>query len=347
MALLVAFALVPVANAQTAAALEALYKSLPYTNVLPLAAGPVEIGGKVKPIRIGFSQTGFNHPWRVEMINSAKAEVARHSNMSIVVTDGKVDIVKQSGDIDDLIAQGVDAIVMSPVEDAGLRAATRRAMAARIPVIVLDRDVSTAKTMFIGQSNYSLGQRVGEVLVQELTKRYGEPKGNVLEITGLLGSTPATGRRDGFASVISKYPNIKLLARGDGEWIREPAVKLMEDWLIRFDKIDAIYSHAEESSWGAQLAIERAGRGKQGIMHFTCDASNAGFRSVKSGEFMADGNYTPYIGDIGVRAAIYALQGKAMPGKEGYEFGERITLPDLPVVVKANVEQWLGRGWGD
>ena len=110
------------------------------------------------------------------------------------------------------------------------------------------------------------------------------------------------------------------MVEGDGEWIREPAVALMEDWLIAFPEIDAVFSHAEESSWGAQLAIRRAGRQDEGILHYTHDASNAGFQSVKDGIFMANGNYTPFIGDIGVRAALYALAGLDLPGKETYEF---------------------------
>src|SRR2546427_12211471 len=90
------------------------------------------------------------------MINSARAEVARHPNVQIIVTDGKGDVVKQSGDIADLLAQGVDAIVMSPVEDAGLRAAARKAMQAGKPVIVLDRDGSVDKTRFMGQTNVAM-----------------------------------------------------------------------------------------------------------------------------------------------------------------------------------------------
>lgn len=319
------------------------WKQLPFQDVLPLEEGPIKIDGK-EEIKIGFSQTGFNHPWRVEMVEAAKAEVARHSNVSLVVTDGNVDVVKQSNDVDDLLAQGVDAIVLSPVESDGLVNATKRAMEAGVPVIVLDRDVFTDKTLFMGQSNFSLGQRVAEVLVDKL----GE-KGNVLEITGLLGSSPAIDRHEGFMSVIKDYPDIKVLQQGDGEWIREPAVKLMEDWLTAYGKgeIDAVFSHAEESSWGAQLAIQRANRVDDGIMHFTMDGSNEGFRSVKNDEFEADGNYTPYIGQLGIRAALYSLMGKEIGGKESYEFGEKITLPDLPVVVKENADEWIGKGWGE
>ena len=282
------------------------------------------------------------------MINSARSEVNRHPNVKMVVTDGNVDIVKQSSDIRDLIAQQVDAIVMSPVESAGLVGAVEEATAAGIPVIVLDRDIFTDKrTVFIGQSNVTMGAAVAQRMVDKLTEKNGSPKGRILEITGLMGSSPAIDRQAGMMSVLEQYPEIEILATGDGEWIREPAVKLMEDWLIAYDEIDAVYSHAEESSWGAQLAILRAGRSNEGIMHFTMDGSNEGFVSVKKGEFEADGNYSPYIGDLGVRAALYTLMGKEIDGLTDYEYGKKLVLSDLPVVVPENAQEWIGKGWGD
>ena len=326
---------------------EEYYNNLPFVDVLPLDEGPIEIEGKDE-IVIGFSQTAFNHPWRSEMINSAQAEINRHPNVRMIVTDGNVDIVDQSGDVRDLVAQGVDAIVMSPVESDGLVAAVEEAYAAGIPVICLDRDIyTTERTLFIGQSNFTMGAAVAEEMVEALTERYGEPRGKILEITGLVGSSPAIDRQAGMMSVLENYPDIEILATGDGEWIRDPAVDLMEDWLIAYDEIDAVFSHAEESSWGAQLAIERAGRQDEGIMHFTMDASNEGFVDVQNGIFMADGNYTPFIGDIGIRAALYCLMGQEITGTEDYEYGVRLTLPDSPVVTADNAEEWIGKGWGE
>ena len=311
---------------------------LPFTDILPLPAGP--IGDK--PIKIGFSQTGFNHPWRVEMIKSAQAEVARHANVSMVITDGNVDIRKQNNDVDDLLAQDVDAIVMSPVESAGLVPAAK-VMAAGIPLILLDRDVEVEKTVFIGQSNVTMAKGVGDVMVKQL-----DGKGNIVELTGLIGSSPAIDRQKGMYEALAAAPDIEIVATGDGEWIRDPAVKLMDDLLVAYPDINAVFRHAEESSWGAQFSIARAGRCGDKILHFTHDASNAGFQSVKDGLFAADGNYTPFIGDVGVRAALMALTGQEIPNLQDYEFeGKLYRLPDLPAVTAENVDEWLGKGWGD
>lgn len=329
----------PISNMTTDELLAFYDEVLPFRDQLPLEAGP--IGDK--PIKIGFSQTGFNHPWRVEMIKSAQAEVARHPNVSLVVTDGNVDIQKQNNDVDDLLAQGVDAVVMSPVESAGLVPAGNKVMQAGLPLVLLDRDIPSDKTLFIGQSNVTMAKAVADVMIEKLNGQ-----GKILEITGLIGSSPAIDRQKGMMEALASAPGIEILATGDGEWIRDPAVKLMEDWLVAFPEIDAVFSHAEESSWGAQFAIARANRCGDGIMHFTHDASNAGFKSVSDDLFQADGNYSPFIGDIGVRAALMALMGQEIPNRQEYEFeGWLYRLPDLPVVTADNAEQWMGRGWGD
>ena len=329
----------PISDMTTEQLLAFYQDVLPFTDVLPLPEG--QVGDQ--PIVLGFSQTGFNHPWRVEMIKSAQAEVARHPNVSLVVTDGNVDIAKQNNDVDDLLAQDVNAVVMSPVESAGLVPAGTKVMNANKPLVLLDRDIPSSKTLFIGQSNITMAKAVGDVMVEKLNGQ-----GKILEITGLIGSSPAIDRQRGMMEALQAAPGIEILSTGDGEWIRDPAVALMEDWLVAFDEINAVFSHAEESSWGAQFAIARANRCGDGIMHFTHDASNAGFNSVESGMFQADGNYSPFIGDIGVRAALMALMGQEIPNRQEYEFeGWLYRLPDLPVVTEENVDEWMGRGWGD
>lgn len=333
----------PITN-MTELELAKLYKeTLPFTDYLPLPEGAIEIDGEVKNIVIGFSQTGFGHPWRAEMIAAAQAEVARHPNVDLVITDGTVDIQKQSNDIRDLLARNVDGIVLSPVESAGLAPAAMRVNAANKPLVVLDRDIPADKTLFLGQSNIKMAEELAKRMVEDLGG-----KGKILHITGLMGSSPAIDRAQGLYNVLEEYPEIEILAEGDGQWVREPAVGLMENWLTAYDDIDAIFSHAEESSWGAQIAIGRAGRCDENILHYVHDGSNAGFKSVKRGTFQGDGNYTPYIGDIGVRAVLYELMGKEIKGKVKYENpGWKIELPPLPNVVPENADEWIGKGWGE
>ncbi len=317
------------------------YDSLPLKDVLAVPAGNMKVEGKDK-ILLGFSQTCFNHPWRKAMLESVLAEVKRHPNVSVVTVDGNCDAAKQSNDIDDLMARGVDAIIMSPVESAGLAPAARRVMAKKIPLILLDRDVPAEKTVFIGQSNVDMAYETAKRMITDL---HGE--GNIVEITGLSGSSPAADRSAGLKKALAEAPGIKVLAVGDGQWVREPAVKLTDDWLTKYPKIDAVFSHAEESSWGAMQAIKNAGRCGDNIKEYTHDGSAPGFKAVQEGQFQADGNYSPFIGDIGVRAALAALQGKPIEGAKPYaQPGSYLQLPNLPLVTPENAGQWIPKGWG-
>ena len=153
-------------------------------------------------------------------------------------------------------------------------------MSAGLPLIVMDRDVPTDKTLFIGQSNVTMAEGVAEKMAKDLGG-----KGNIVVITGLKGSSAAVDRDKGMKNVLAKYPDIKILATGDGQWIRDPSVPIMEDFLTAYPKIDAVFSHAEESSWGAQLAIARGNHCKDDIKHYTFDGSNAGVQGHQSRHF--------------------------------------------------------------
>ena len=215
----------PISN-KTCDELLAFYDKLPFTDILPLEAGPIMIEGKERALTIGFSQTGFNHPWRISMLEAIQAEACRHPNVSLVVLDGNVDVAKQNNDVRDLLARGVDGVVMSPVESAGLVPAARAVMDAGLPLVLLDRDVTSEKTLFIGQSNVTMAEKVAERMAADLGG-----KGNIVAITGLQGSSPAVDRDKGMQNVLAKFPDIKVLVKGDGQWIREPAVKLMKTGL--------------------------------------------------------------------------------------------------------------------
>lgn len=317
------------------------YDALPFKDILPIPEGKVVVEGKDNII-IGFAQTGFGHPWRLAMLESLLLEANRHPNVSVITTDGNVDIAKQSNDVDDLLARGADAIIMSPIESAGLTPAAKRVMAAGIPLILLDRDVNAEKTVFIGQSNIDMAYETAKKMIADLGG-----KGKIVEITGLSGSSPAQDRSKGLQKALAESPGIKIIATGDGQWIREPAGKLMDDWLIKYPKIDAVFAHAEESTWGVLQSIKNANRCKDNIRQYTHDGSGPGFQAVIDGQFKADGNYSPFIGDIGFRAAVLALQGKSISGTEAYDKpGQWLRLPPLPVVSSDNASDWVPKGWG-
>jgi ribose transport system substrate-binding protein len=316
------------------------YADLPYTSVLPLPEGPVNIKGK-KKILVGFSQTCFTFPYRVAMLESVLAEAKRHPDVEIITTDAGCNLSKQSNDIDDLFAKGVDALIVSPLEANGLSNAVRRVMDAGKPVIAIDRDIYGPKTLFISQDNISLAKAEADQMISDIGG-----KGKIAEITGLSGTSVAIDRGKGLAEALKEHPDVQLVARGDGEWEREKTASVTDDFISRFPDLNAIFTHGEDMGWAAARSVARAGKCKQ-IGVYTIDASRAGMQSVADGQLAGNIGYSALIGDIGLRAAIYSLRGQEFPNAEKYDQpGLRLRLPNGDPVTKSNANEAIKTGWG-
>ena len=123
--------------------------------------GPVFAQGK--KIRLGFSQSTTLEPWRVQFNKDMKKEADQHPEVELLIADGQDKTEKQVADVENFIRQGVDVLLISPKESAGLTGVTLKAIEAGIPVIVLDRNVDTDKfTQFIGGDNVVIGRAVGD-----------------------------------------------------------------------------------------------------------------------------------------------------------------------------------------
>ena len=128
-----------------------------------------------------------------------------------------------------------------------------------IPVITVDRKILSDKyTAYIGADNYEIGRSVGNYIASSL-----KGKGNIVELTGLSGSTPAMERHQGFMAAISKFPDIKLIDKADAAWESGPAEVEMDSMLCRHPKIDAVYAHNDRIAPGAYRAAKKVGREKE------------------------------------------------------------------------------------
>src|SRR5215470_9631226 len=101
--------------------------------------------------RFGFSQVTTVEPWRVQFNKDMKKEAEQHPELELLIADGQDKTEKQVADVETFISQGVDVLLISPKESAGLTPVTLKAIKTKIPVIILDRNVNTDKyTQFIG-----------------------------------------------------------------------------------------------------------------------------------------------------------------------------------------------------
>src|ERR1700755_2012430 len=170
---------------------------------LPAGWTPAKAAAKWK---VGFSQATTLEPWRVQFNKDIEAEAKNHPEVQLIITDGQDKTEKQVADVENLIAQQVDVLLISPKESAGLTGVVEKAIDAKIPVIVLDRNVDTKRiTQFIGGDNVAIGKAAGEHAVK-LLGGPGRAGGKLVEIWGGMGTQPAHDRHDGFHAVTGKEP---------------------------------------------------------------------------------------------------------------------------------------------
>lgn len=274
--------------------------------------------------QIGMSQCNLGEPWRVQMNADIERAAAEHSNIEVTYLDAQNDTLKQRAHIEELVASGVDLIIVSPKEAQPLTPPIAKAYDAGIPVIVLDRRVVGDKyTTFIGADNKKIGEAAGNWIVEQLG---GE--GNVVELKGLMTSTPGQDRHSGFRNAI-EGSNIEIVFEADMQWLEPNARKEMESALARFNDIDLVYAHNDPAAHGAWLAAKAAGRDDE-IMFVGIDGlPHEGQAYVQQGLLDASFQY-PTGGDVAIEKALEILNGQEVPNE--IILGSRIYTPE-------NVEQ--------
>jgi len=278
---------------------------------------------------IGMSQCNLGEPWRVQMNMDIKNEAEKHPEIHVVYKDAQNDSLKQRAQIEEYINAGVDLIIVSPKEAAPLTPPVAAAYDKGIPVIVLDRRVLGDKyTCFIGADNRKIGRAAGRWIVERLG---GE--GRVVELKGLMTSTPGQDRHSGFREGI-QGSGIEVIFEADMKWLEAEARKEMESALARFQVIDLVYAHNDPGAHGAYLAAKAAGREKD-IIFVGIDAlPHEGRVYVKQGILEASFEY-PTGGREAVLTALKILKGE--------DFSKEITLRSRVFTID-NVDQggeWL------
>lgn len=190
-------------------------------------------------------------------MNAEVAEAAKaHPEFEVVYADAQQDNAKQVADVENFLRQKIDLLVISPNEAKPLTPVVKRAFDAGIPVVVLDREIEgDSYTTFIGADNRAIGHAAGEFAAEVL-----HGTGNIVEIRGLPGSTPARDRSDGFHETIAAFPGLHIIHDPVANWLREEAMTQMEAALAAHPRIDLVYAHNDPMAVGAYLAAKAKGR---------------------------------------------------------------------------------------
>ena len=238
---------------------------------------------------IGMSQANNAEPYRERMNNDIKTAAAKVPQFDVKFADAAQDNAKQVSDVENFLTQQIDALIISPNEAAPLTGVVKKAYDSKIPVIVLDRKVEgDAYTTFIGGDNVAIGRAAGEHVAKLLPKG-----GNVVELRGLAGATPAAERAKGFREGIKAVPGIKIIAQASGDWLRDKGQQQAEALFQANNDIDVVYAHNDPMAEGAYLAAKSAGREKD-MKFIGIDAlpiTSGGIKAVEEGRLSATFTY--------------------------------------------------------
>ena len=265
---------------------------------------------------VGFSQANLGEPWRAAMNAEVAARAKDFPDIEIVYADAKQDNATQVADVENFLRQKINLLIISPNEAKPLTAVVKRAFDAGIPVVVLDREIEDESyTTFIGADNVAIGRAAGAFADSVLGGH-----GNIVEIEGLPGSTPARDRSTGFRQVVAKSPGLHIVHTPVGDWLRDVAMTQMEGALQALPKIDLVYAHNDPMAIGAYLAAKAKGREKE--MKFVgidgLPGLDGGRQAVADGKLAATFVY-PTGGKAAVEIADQILRHEVVP--------HRITLP--------------------
>jgi ribose transport system substrate-binding protein len=228
----------------------------------PAAAEEAAAPAEGAPLRIGYSVATLENAFFVGMTKGVVDE-AEAKGADLLQANANGDAATQVNQILDLMTQGVDVLILNPINADGIVPVVERANEEGIPVITLDRGSNGGEVAsFLETDNVAMGQEAAQYIVDKLTERYGEPKGNVVNLQGLRGTTAAESREEGFMGEISKYPGIKVVVSQAADFNQEKALNIMSNAIQANPQIDAVFGANDDNAMGAVKAIEQAGLAK-------------------------------------------------------------------------------------
>lgn len=281
-------------------------------------------GGKYT---IGFSNCSQDTPFFANMTPIIQ-DYAKTKDVEVITLNADNDVSKQNKDIQDILARGIDALIINPVNEDGPSAGIEACNNAEVPVITVDKNVNKGNTAWVGRDNKEMGRLVGERLI-ELLGGDGAT-GTILEIQGTAGSTTMMNRRDGFHEAIDKVPGLKIVQSSYCDYDRSKAIPATQDLLQANKDVVAIFGHNDDMAMGAAQVCKE--QNQDTVLVCGVDGLMESVLKIKEGGYDCTASNDPVL--LGQTAVDTAL--KVLDGDEVDEFVDAGTV----VIDKSNVEEY-------
>lgn len=290
-----------------------------------------EEGGK--KYKIGFANASVSNSWRVKM-RDMLMEKADELGVEIVETNANDDANTMNSNIETMLQQELDAILITPCVEDACNPGIEAAYAAGIPVIIFDRTCTTEDyTHFVGWPDVNNGEACAQMIVDYLTEKNGEPKGNIVALDSIAGSGTDNGQKEGQNKVFDKYPDIKIIDRQYSDFEAQKGMSIMEDWLSKYGKgeIDAVISQDGIVTLAAYEVVKDAGRKE--IVFVNADGVNGVCQMIKDGAAYGLTQFPCAVSQAALELAIQCI--------EGNDPSEKDVAKDAIKVTADNVDEYL------
>lgn len=244
--------------------------------VCALALAPAS---QAKDLRIGVALANFDLNF-VSILRTQMANEMKKENIQGQFEDAKGDVAVQVQQVENFINQGVDAIILNPVDTQGVKRMMDAATKANIPLIFVNRKPElelTGKMAYVGSDSMLGGQMEMEALAKKMNY-----KGNVAILMGALSAEEARQRTKATEEVIAKYKDMKVIEKQSAQWMRNEAVDVTSGWLLSGEKIDAIAANNDEMAIGAIMALGQSGNKE--ILVAGIDGTPDALQFIKNGK---------------------------------------------------------------
>ena len=283
----------------------------PAIAMMAIALGTIPAQSAPAKIKIGVAMSNFDDVWLTYVRDAITKWANAHPDVDLIMVDGSNDTAKQVGQVENFLAQGVDAVVILPVDSSATGPVTKAVLKAGKPLVYVNRIPSNLPkgVLYVGSRNID----AGIMNMEELGKCMGG-KGNLVILMGELNHEGAIHRTEGIKKIVKeKFPDIKIVSEQVGYWTRAQGETIMENWLASGLKIDGVASNNDEMALGALQAIKAAGKlGK--ICVGGVDASHDALESMDKGEMNNTVFQDPVAqGEEGVNAAYLMVKKEPNP----------------------------------
>ncbi|MBC3956028.1 MULTISPECIES: sugar ABC transporter substrate-binding protein [Pseudomonas] len=241
-------------------------------------------GAALADLKVGVAMSQFDDTWltylREDM--SAKAKTMP-DGVSLQFVDARADVNKQLDQVEELIGKKVDALIVNPVDTAATAKITKKAVAAGIPLVYVNRRPDDLKLPVGVATVTSDDVEAGRLQMEYIAEKMGG-KGSVMILMGDLANNSTKGRTDGVKEVLKKYPGIKIDQEQTGIWLRQKGMDLTNDWITQGRTFNAVMANNDEMAIGAAMALKQAGI-KQGTVFVAgVDGTPDGLNAVTRGD---------------------------------------------------------------